>query len=69
MTDTLYRLLVEAADEGFADFCAWIGRSWIMTEKDRMSSEPQESEEFMRGWNAACEGISAAWDCYKEEEK
>lgn len=74
MSEDLYSLLANAADEGFADFANWCAKNWTVSEKDRACSlnvktgEP-DSEEFMRGWNACAEGISLAWKCYTEENK
>lgn len=55
--------------EELGTFAAWCGKEWTLS-RELAKSEPElrdVSDDYLKGYNAALEGLPLAVECYRDE--
>lgn len=66
--DNAIDLMLQAHKDGMIKFFEWCEANWKHDAKEEWKNrEPYPHEQYVKGWNAAIEGLRAAFDCYADE--
>lgn len=66
--DNTINTMVEAHRDGIKNFIKWCEENWKHDTREQWkNAEPYPSEDYVKGWNAAIEGIMTAFGCYSDE--
>lgn len=70
MSKSIEQRIADIICEELGSFAAWCGKEWTMS-RELAKNEPglrELSDDYLKGYNAALEGLTLAVECYREEQ-